>query len=56
MKIKQGKKEGIEIGEKKGKKEGKIETAINLLNMGIDIETIIKATGLKQEEIEALKK
>jgi predicted transposase/invertase (TIGR01784 family) len=44
--------EGIEIGEKKGKRE----TAINLLNIGIDIETIIKATGLKREEIEALKK
>jgi predicted transposase/invertase (TIGR01784 family) len=47
-----GKKEGIEIGEKKGK----IETAINLLNMGIDIEKIIKATGLKREEIEAMQK
>lgn len=51
---------GLKIGEKQGKKdgikEGKIETAINMLKMGIEIETIIKATGLKREEIETLQK
>jgi predicted transposase/invertase (TIGR01784 family) len=47
-----GKKEGIEIGEKKGK----IETAVNMLKDGLPIETISKYTGLKHEEIEALEK
>ncbi len=57
-----GEKKGVEIGievgekrgEKKGEKKGKIETAINLLKMGIDIDTIVKATGLSTEEIEKL--
>jgi predicted transposase/invertase (TIGR01784 family) len=53
-----GKKQGIKIGEekgiKKGKIEGKIETAKELLKMGIEIEKIAKATGLKKEEIEKL--
>jgi predicted transposase/invertase (TIGR01784 family) len=46
--------EGMKIGEKRGEKRGKIETAINLLKMGIDIDKIVKATGLKQKEIEKL--
>jgi predicted transposase/invertase (TIGR01784 family) len=48
------KKQGIKIGEEKGKKQGKIETAKELLTMGIEIENIAKATGLKKEEIEKL--
>ena len=54
----EGRDEGIKIGEKRGEKrgerKGKIETAINLLKMGIDIDTIVKATGLKRKEIEKL--
>jgi DNA repair protein RadC len=50
--IKKGKIEGI----KKGEKQGKIETAKNLINMGIDLETIVRATGLTQKEITSLKK
>jgi predicted transposase/invertase (TIGR01784 family) len=50
--------EGIKIGEEKGiqkgKKQGKIETARELLKMGIEIEKIANATGLKKEEIEKL--
>ena len=46
--------EGIRIGEEKGIKKGKIETAKELLMMGIEIEKIAKATGLKKEEIEKL--
>lgn len=38
-----------------GLAEGKIEITINLLKMGIDIPTIIKATGLSEDEISALK-
>jgi hypothetical protein len=54
----EGRDEGIKIGEKRGEKrgekKGKIETAINLLKMGIDIDTIVNATGLKRKEIEKL--
>jgi hypothetical protein len=49
-----GKEEGIKIGEEKGIKKGKIETAKELLKMGIEIEKIAEATGLKKEEIEKL--
>ena len=40
-------KKGIE----KGKKDEKQQTAINLLNMNIDIAIIEKATGLSKTEI-----
>ncbi len=51
-------KRGEEIGEKRGvekgmKKKAK-ETVKNLLKMGIDIDKISKATGMKKEEIEKL--
>ena len=39
------------IGEKKGKLEGQKQTAINLLNMNMDIAFIEKATGLSKKEI-----
>ena len=39
--------EGIAIGEERGK----LEDAKNLLELGIDISIIIKATGLKEEQI-----
>lgn len=42
-----GEKKGIE----KGKKDEKQQTAINLLNMNIDIAIIEKATGLSKTEI-----
>lgn len=52
------KKEGIKIGEKRGEERGiekkAIETAKNLLEMGIDVDMIAKATGLKKEEVEKL--
>lgn len=47
-----GKMEGKLEGELKGKRE----VARNLLLLNVDIETIIKATGLAPEEINALKK
>ncbi|SCW50594.1 conserved hypothetical protein (putative transposase or invertase) [Paenibacillus tianmuensis] len=37
------------------KTEGKIEVAKNMLSMGLDIQLIVKATGLTEEEIHALK-
>jgi hypothetical protein len=49
----------IESAEQKGRKdglqEGKIEIARNLLSMELDVDTISKATGLKNEEIAVLK-
>jgi predicted transposase/invertase (TIGR01784 family) len=52
--IKIGEEKGIKIGEEKGKEEKAIETAKNLLEMGIEIDMIAKATGLKKEEVEKL--
>jgi DNA repair protein RadC len=52
---KEGKQIGLEQGMEKGKKEEKNETAKNLLTMGIDIDIIAKATGLKKHEIEKLR-
>ncbi len=44
-----------EEGREEGKAQGKAETAINLLSMGIDIQTIAKATGLTEAEIRSLR-
>ena len=49
-----GEKAGFEKGEKVGLEKGKIEIAKNMLKDGIDIEIIIKYTGLTKEEIEKL--
>ena len=53
--IREGIEKGIREGMEKGKKEGKIETAKNLLSMGMSIEVIIKATGLSEDEVNQLK-
>ena len=45
-----GREEGIEIGEK----QAKIEMARNLLSLGIDRDTIKKATGLDDRSLERL--
>ena len=54
----EGRTEGISEGIAKGKIEGiaeaKQQIAVELLKNGIDIETITKATGLTEEEIERL--
>lgn len=39
----------------KGEKKGKIEVAKNLLQNGVDIEVIIRSTGLTEQEINELK-
>jgi len=44
------------IAKKEGKKEGKLETARELLRYGIDMEIIVKSTGLPGKEIEKLAK
>ena len=62
--INEGYRQGIEVGilqgEIKGRKQGfadgsyqkALETAKNLLGLGLSIENIAKATGLSQEEVE----
>ena len=51
----EGREEGISQGISQGKSESKKEIAKNLLNEGIDINIIIKCTGLTNEDINALK-
>ena len=61
--IKEGRQEGIKEGRQEGIKEGiaqgsyqtKLETAKNLLDIGLSVENISKATGLSCDEIEKLK-
>ena len=51
-----GKREGISEGKKDGKKEGIEDTAKNLIELGIDDETIAKATKLDLKTIQKLRK
>ena len=50
--LEKGKKLGLEKGKELGLAEAKRETAKRMLNLGFDLETIRKVTGLTQEEIE----
>ena len=50
-----GIEEGIEKGIEKGRYEGILQTAKNLLKMGLSISEIMKATGLSEEEVGTLK-
>lgn len=52
--IKQGLQQGIQQGLKQGLKQGRIETAVEMKQMNIPIEQIMKATKLTREEIEKL--
>lgn len=51
-----GLKEGKLEGELEGELKGKREVARNLLLLNVDIDTIVKATGLTMEEINTLEK
>ena len=53
--IEKGMEKGIEKGRAEGKAEGIIEMARNFLALGVDVETISKATGMKPDEIEDLR-
>lgn len=48
------KQQGLEVGREEGEKEASLKIAKNLLKMGMDIEDIIRATGLSDVEIENL--
>ena len=60
--MKEGEQKGIEKGIEKGREEGiekgsytkAIETARNLIEMGLSRKDIVKATGLPMEEIAKL--
>ena len=54
--IQKGIEEGIQKGIQKGIEKGKLETAENLLKLGVDIDIILKATGLSEKEIKDLRK
>ena len=47
--------EGMEQGKEKGERNKQIEIAKNLISLNIDINDIVKATGLSKSEIESLK-
>ena len=52
----EGREEGIKEGRETGKKEGKKEVAKSMLVNGMDIDLIIRLTGLSREVIEEMKK
>ena len=52
--IEQGISQGIEQGISRGSYQTKLETAKNLIDIGLSAENIAKATGLSREEIEKL--
>ena len=49
-----GKEEGLAEGLEKGRAEEKRNTALNLKKLGVDIDIIVKATGLTKKEVESL--
>ncbi|MFP3027466.1 MAG: hypothetical protein ACEY3L_14950 [Wolbachia sp.] len=53
--LKQKLNEGIQIGREKGRIEGKIEVAKTMLANNVDVDTIVKCTGLSISEIEELR-
>ena len=55
MAYEEGMEKGTKIGVEKGIKQTKIETAKNMLELDIEIDKIIKVTGLSLSEINALK-
>ena len=53
--IEQGLEQGIQRGILQGKEQKAIEIAKNLLVLGVDVDTIVKSSGLTEAQIEALK-
>ena len=49
-----GKEQGEKIGREQGEKEKGIQIAKNLLSLGLDVNTIMTATGLSLQDIEVL--
>ena len=53
--IERGLAQGIEQGKLQGKLEGKLETACNMLNAGMDRQTVLQMTGLSNDQLNMLK-
>ena len=53
--LKEGRQAGMQVGREQGFTEGVMQTAKNLLDIGLSVENISKATGLSCNEIEKLK-
>ncbi|MGU5092925.1 Rpn family recombination-promoting nuclease/putative transposase [Escherichia coli] len=53
--IERGLAQGIEPGKLDGKLEGKLETACNMLNAGMDRQTVLQMTGLSNDQLNMLK-
>ncbi len=52
--LQKGIEKGLKKGIEKGRKERDVAIAKTLLKQGVDIEIIIKSTGLSKKEIEKL--
>ena len=53
--ISESERKGLERGKSQGSRQKALETAKNLLQFGLSVENIAKATGLSKAEVEALK-
>lgn len=53
--LEEGRQAGMQVGREQGFTEGVMQTAKNLLDIGLSVENISKATGLSCNEIERLK-
>ena len=54
--LSQGLEQGFSQGLEQGLSQGRIESAQNMINYGLDSDTIVKYTGLDKEVIESLRK
>ena len=54
--MKNSEKNGERKGKKKGEKKTREKIAKNLLNIGLDAEKIIEATGITKEELKKIEK
>ncbi len=51
----EGRQEGFQEGLYKGEKQGILKIACAMIDMGIDCETVMKTTGLSQNELEQIR-
>ena len=54
--IEEGLSQGLSQGLEQGLSQGRIESARNMINYGLDSDTIVKYTGLEKEVVESLRK
>ncbi len=52
---KERRQEGLQEGLYKGEKQGVLKVASAMMDIGIDRETIMKTTGLSQNELEQIR-